>query len=144
MRGTKMSQDKIIFNQQDLPEEERMELCVKEIVHQTLFALDEAQKERRDIVERIQNLKMDLRDFKSGRLDRLLQRHSTFEKNEALSVIEIETMEGQDYSKRPWSPYYLIRFVKSKLKVVVRLPGFFFHEYTSGTYDMGKGKTKHL
>ena len=85
---------------------------IKKIVKATLEKLEEAQKDREEVIKRIQVLKKDLEDLKTGRLDRIAERQKIDKDAKAISVIivkEKEVVREKEVPTRPWwQPYEII------------------------------------
>ncbi len=83
---------------------------VKKIVLKTLEKLDQLQKERKEIDEKIKILKCDIEDLKSGKIDRIVERQEKDEKARATSVVVIikekEVHHHYDYWHWPYIIYW--------------------------------------
>ena len=73
---------------QELQEEEISK--VKGIIKATLKKLKDLQEQKREIEKQIKILKLDIEDFKAGRLDRVEERQKIDEEAKKVSVVVIE------------------------------------------------------
>lgn len=114
---------------------------IKEAIRQTLLKLEEKQNERRRIVKEIQILKMDIKDFKAGRLDRIEERQNKDKVAKEISMVQLEKITD---SNRPWSQNFNVAVADSAMKFTAS--GFDFYTNTAGTYtlDATSGDTRYL
>lgn len=116
---------------------------VKESVKRTLLKLEEKQEERRKVVREIQILKMDIKDFKAGRLDKIVERQKQDSVAKETSVVKVEVEMGSNIS-RPWSQSFVISDDSDDLLVQYTATGFDFHNYSGGVYTLNNGIVKYL
>ena len=84
--------------------------AVKTIVRETFRRIDDLEKQKNDIQNKIKILKHDLFDLKDGRLDRILERQTMDPTIKQLSVCIVEK-NGKDNSASPWYVPYKVTFL---------------------------------
>lgn len=84
--------------------------AVKTIVRETFRRIDELEKQKNDVQNKIKILKHDLFDLKDGRLDRILERQTMDNSIKELSILLVEKKEN-DNSNSPWYTPYKVSFL---------------------------------
>ena len=84
--------------------------AVKTIVRETFRRIDELEKQKNDVQNKIKILKHDLFDLKDGRLDRILERQTMDPTIGQLSICIVEK-NGKDASSSPWYIPYKVSFL---------------------------------
>lgn len=79
---------------------------IKQIVLAHLEKIAEKKEKRKELDQELRLLEKDLDDFKSGRLDRIVERHEVDPKAKEVRIIIVEKVEKQYIPQYPWrSPW---------------------------------------
>ena len=85
---------------------------LKEVIKRILERIDEIDKAIKGLEEEKKILKMDIDDFKTGRLDRIEERQEKDEKAKKASVVKIEQIEKHIHYHYDWYVPYQVTWVQ--------------------------------
>ena len=123
--------------------------AIREIVKMTFEYINDLEKEKAVIQEKMKILKHDLFDLKDGRLDRILERQNTNEACKSISVVCISKIV-QAEAKNPWYEDYDLTFSSliegsdiSEFRKI-RLNNSITKTHAAGTYKLKDGTIRYL
>lgn len=113
--------------------------AVKTIVRETFRRIDELEKQKNDVQNKIKILKHDLFDLKDGRLDRILERQTMDASIRELSLVIVEKND-KDNTGSPWYIPYKCTFLNPPPEeggaVTIELNNSIVKLNASGTYQI--------
>jgi len=81
---------------------------VKEVIKRTLEKVDDLKKKKREIEEEIKILRLDLENFREGRLDLVEERQKKSKKAEETSIVKVvKVIEHHYHYDRWYEPYHI-------------------------------------
>lgn len=86
--------------------EEKQIENLKNIIKNILQKKKDKEKEIEDLQEDVKILKQDIDDFKSGRLDKVKERHELDPKANTVAPIQITIINNERYIRNPVKPWY--------------------------------------
>ena len=116
---------------------------VKAAVEMTFEALDEMERQKSILQDKIRILKHDLYDLKDGRLDRIVERQSLCNGN-SISAFAVKLVEGQSNSVSNWYTEYELEIGKDGDDLSYRINNSILKQHASGTYKLKNGEVKYL
>jgi len=112
---------------QELQEEEINR--VKEVIKATLRKMEDLKQQKRKLEKQIKILRLDIEDFKSGRLDRIEERQKVDKEAKEVSVVVIE----KEVVKEPCYPW-LVPYVIS-VKEPYYVPSTIYYSDSTSDYS---------
>lgn len=121
--------------------------AIKSIIALTLEKIDEMELAKDELQERAKILKNDIKDFKDGRLDRIVERHELSNLAKSSSVIGVERDYGKNGNAKSggsshWYDNYLIKNSESGEECVLNNSLAKLH--TCGTYKLKNNSVKYV
>lgn len=111
----------------------------KDMIKSTLEKLEDFKKQKEALEKKIKILRMDIDDFKQGRLDRIEERQKKDPLAEEVSVVKVKKKNGS-YEvpiKAVWEVTYGDLVYRSYDSCCVS--GYFASNFTTGTYALNTG-----
>jgi len=120
--------------------------AIKEAVRLTFEKIEELEKDKNTIQNRIKIYKHDLFDLKDGRLDRILERQSLDANARSISVITIAKSINQAINTSPWYEEYVVSIPGLELPEIkdVKINNSITKTHASGTYKLSDGSIRSL
>ncbi len=116
---------------------------IKVAVELTFEALEEMEKQKSILQDKIRVLKHDLYDLKDGRLDRIAERQELGGEKK-ISEFLVKKVENQPSSLSPWYVEYNMEVGKDGADLSYTVNNSITKMHASGTYKLKSGDIKYL
>ena len=117
---------------------------VKAAVEMTFEALDEMERQKSILQDKIRILKHDLYDLKDGRLDRIAERQILCGDSKNTNAFTVKLIEGQSNSVSNWYTEYELEVGKDGEDLSYRINNSILKQHASGAYKLKNGEIKYL
>lgn len=118
--------------------------AIKDIIRLTFEQLQELEKSRNVLQDQIKLLKLDLIDYKEGRLDRIRERQNLAEESKRTSVAQVSRSQSEQREGNPWYINYDITFEVDGIASSIQLNNSITKMHAAGSYKLKDGSIRYL